>query len=74
MFQILLQLARVCLSEWHRQATIRRLNKLDDRTLADIGIHRGELPFLIARPGIDRRQTPVPKPCPDLTATLEACG
>ena len=46
------------LAEWRRREIARaELESLDDRTLADIGINRAEIPFVVA--GRYRRPTPV---------------
>jgi uncharacterized protein YjiS (DUF1127 family) len=45
------------LAEWRRREIARaELESLDDRTLADIGINRAEIPFVVA--GRARRSEP----------------
>jgi uncharacterized protein YjiS (DUF1127 family) len=39
--------ARRVAAERHRRRAIRQLRRLDDRTLRDIGIHRGEIEFAV---------------------------
>jgi len=34
-------------SRWHRQRALDELMALDDRSLADIGIHRSQIPHLV---------------------------
>lgn len=47
------------LAEWNRkQATIRELNDLSDRTLKDIGLHRGEIRAAVEAMLNGERQTP----------------
>src|SRR5262249_43042683 len=53
--------ARRVAAERQRRSAIRQLKRLDDRTLRDIGIHRGEIEFAVrngvpARAGRNRRQ------------------
>jgi uncharacterized protein YjiS (DUF1127 family) len=46
------------IAEWRRREIARaELESLDDRTLADIGISRAEIPFVVT--GRQRRPTPV---------------
>jgi uncharacterized protein YjiS (DUF1127 family) len=46
------------LAEWRRREVARaELESLDDRTLADIGINRAEIPFVVS--GRQRRPEPV---------------
>jgi uncharacterized protein YjiS (DUF1127 family) len=46
------------LAEWRRREIARaELESLDDRTLADIGINRSEIPFVVS--GRMRRPEPV---------------
>ena len=46
--------ARRRAAERHRRNAIRQLQRLDDRTLRDIGIHRGEIEFAV-RNGVAAR-------------------
>jgi uncharacterized protein YjiS (DUF1127 family) len=46
--------ARRVAAERHRRSAIRQLQRLDDRTLRDIGIHRGEIEFVV-RNGVPAR-------------------
>jgi len=53
--------ARRVAAERQRRSAIRQLRRLDDRTLKDMGIHRGEIQFVVrnggpARAGRNRRQ------------------
>ena len=36
-----------------RRSAIAELSSLDDRTLHDIGLHRGEIPFIWSRPDFE---------------------
>jgi uncharacterized protein YjiS (DUF1127 family) len=49
--------ARRAAAEQGRRSAIRQLQQLDDRTLRDIGIHRGEIEFAVrnGRPARARR-------------------
>jgi uncharacterized protein YjiS (DUF1127 family) len=61
------------LAEWRRREIARaELESLDDRTLADIGIHRAEIPFVVA--GRMRRPEPTfgHAPAPGLAANANA--
>jgi uncharacterized protein YjiS (DUF1127 family) len=60
--------ARNALSEWRRRnAAYTELMSLDDRSLADIGIHRSQIPALIegvrdATPAVEAGSTPMSVP------------
>lgn len=61
------------LAEWRRREIARaELESLDDRTLADIGIHRAEIPFVVS--GRLRRPEPVlgRAPAPGFAANSNA--
>jgi len=50
-------------AEWRsRQRAYAELSALDDRALADIGVSRGEIPYLLAHPykGMEPLKLPTP--------------
>lgn len=43
-------------ADWRsRQRAFTELSSLDDRSLADIGITRSEIAYVLSRPGFDRQ-------------------
>lgn len=48
--------------EWReRRNAAKELCALDDRTLAELGLRRPEIPFVVARPVRERDQRPLPR-------------
>ncbi len=72
MFWSIRQLAGGALAEWRRLASIRRLEKLSDHLLADIGLRRDQLFLLEGEACDDDRQEPVRAPF--YRPGFEPCG
>jgi uncharacterized protein YjiS (DUF1127 family) len=53
--------ARRVAAEQRRRNAIRQLQRLDDRMLRDMGIHRGDIEFAV-RNGMPARARPTPSP------------
>ena len=59
----LMHAASEAVHNWRiRQRAYAELSALDDRSLADIGITRSEIPYVLSHAAADRRATETPVP------------
>jgi uncharacterized protein YjiS (DUF1127 family) len=73
MFAILLKPMRLLsarIASWRkRERALAELYSLDEASLADLGITRSDIPYMLCRPATIRRQSRLPRP-----KRIVACG